>query len=580
MPKSILDMFHHPKNLIIAPIIFQLLLIAVVGVGLFSVTNESIVTADVPACKYSADWACQSKYNDDGDCDCNSGGNICPGESTNDCANTDVTYCSGYNVCQRFNETHGGYTADDSCTSLLATNGWYDDPNNSCKEEYREYKCSSGASDYTSTNTRNKANNTSCGGGSNTCQNGVCTAPSSCTLDGKTVASGNSDTFWRAKESTSCSSGLRLCTNGTFGPDPAFAYASCGPPATTTSCADQGYSFTSTEWTNTARAACFGTGSSNNDGSCWKCNAPTIETWFLNPDSGLTVNPGQRVWFEAKVGTVLQCTNGSADASAEFYVNGAWYGATTKYVPESGSTILSTGELHEVEAKGIPAPTIPDSYPVQCRYKVHLTIQDTGIPDRYISSPDWISCGSKTITVRNSAIIGECGGAKDRVYEWEDDLPVSTLCSSGSYINLSDPYPYNPSGSARTISWICEGQDGGTNASCSATRERQITYKVSYNGNGNTDGTAPGDQDKIHDTSLTLASNSGDLVKTGYTFSGWNTLTNGTGINYAENAIYTGNVALALHAQWTPSTYSVSYTASNGSCSPTSRSVNHGSDAA
>lgn len=76
-------------------------------------------------------------------------------------------------------------------------------------------------------------------------------------------------------------------------------------------------------------------------------------------------------------------------------------------------------------------------------------------------------------------------------------------------------------------------------------------YIVSYDGNGNTGGTAPGYQTKIQDVALTLATNSGNLVKTGHAFAGWNTAADGTGINYSPGGVYAANSALVLYAKWT-----------------------------
>jgi uncharacterized repeat protein (TIGR02543 family) len=73
---------------------------------------------------------------------------------------------------------------------------------------------------------------------------------------------------------------------------------------------------------------------------------------------------------------------------------------------------------------------------------------------------------------------------------------------------------------------------------------------VTYNGNGNTGGTAPANQIKIQDVNLTL-SGVGTLIKTGYTFTGWNTVANGSGTSYAAGATYVANAPLSLFAQWT-----------------------------
>ena len=78
----------------------------------------------------------------------------------------------------------------------------------------------------------------------------------------------------------------------------------------------------------------------------------------------------------------------------------------------------------------------------------------------------------------------------------------------------------------------------------------QVTYTVTYNGNGHTGGTAPADQVKVKDTDLILATNSGNLAKTGFTFAGWNSSADGSGTAYAVGATYTLNAPLTLFARW------------------------------
>ena len=76
------------------------------------------------------------------------------------------------------------------------------------------------------------------------------------------------------------------------------------------------------------------------------------------------------------------------------------------------------------------------------------------------------------------------------------------------------------------------------------------TYSVTYHVNGATSGTAPAGQTKTHDEDLTLATNSGNLARGGHAFVGWNTAADGSGVDYAEGASYTGNAALTLYAKW------------------------------
>ncbi|MCI1636488.1 MAG: InlB B-repeat-containing protein [Bifidobacterium crudilactis] len=77
------------------------------------------------------------------------------------------------------------------------------------------------------------------------------------------------------------------------------------------------------------------------------------------------------------------------------------------------------------------------------------------------------------------------------------------------------------------------------------------TYRVTYNGNSNTSGSAPGQSAVvIKGAAVTLATNSGNLTRTGYVFAGWNTAANGTGTAYAVNTSQTIAGNTTLYARW------------------------------
>lgn len=93
------------------------------------------------------------------------------------------------------------------------------------------------------------------------------------------------------------------------------------------------------------------------------------------------------------------------------------------------------------------------------------------------------------------------------------------------------------------------------------------TYTITYSGNTNTSGTAPADASSPYTSGsvITILGNTGNLAKAGYTFSGWNTLANGTGTAYAAGSSLTITANTTLYAQWTTlPTYTVSYN-DNGS---------------
>ena len=94
-------------------------------------------------------------------------------------------------------------------------------------------------------------------------------------------------------------------------------------------------------------------------------------------------------------------------------------------------------------------------------------------------------------------------------------------------------------------------------AGCSLTPS---TYTVTYNGNGNTSGVAPTDANLYEQGALVTVLGKGNLVKISYSFVGWNTAANGSGISQAAGSTFNmGTTNVTLYAQWATNTYTVSY---------------------
>jgi uncharacterized repeat protein (TIGR02543 family) len=109
---------------------------------------------------------------------------------------------------------------------------------------------------------------------------------------------------------------------------------------------------------------------------------------------------------------------------------------------------------------------------------------------------------------------------------------------------------------------------GAANDTLYAQWTQNPTYTVTYNGNGSTSGSVPADANRyLSGASVTVAA-AGTLVKTGSTFTGWNTNTAGTGTARAAGSSYAiGAANDTLYAQWTQNpTYTVTYNG-NGSTS-------------
>ena len=76
--------------------------------------------------------------------------------------------------------------------------------------------------------------------------------------------------------------------------------------------------------------------------------------------------------------------------------------------------------------------------------------------------------------------------------------------------------------------------------------ENNQQYTITYNANGGSG--APSNQTKKHGENITLSSVK--PTKSGYTFNGWNTSSNGSGTSYSSGGIYSNNSNVTLYAQW------------------------------
>ncbi len=111
------------------------------------------------------------------------------------------------------------------------------------------------------------------------------------------------------------------------------------------------------------------------------------------------------------------------------------------------------------------------------------------------------------------------------------------------YKDLGPPYSTDPADLASTWGvWTGKRYPAlqvTTVSSCTS-------YNITYNANGGT-GTTNSTSGCLN---LTVSSNS--FANSGYTFTGWNTATDGTGTSYAAGATYSSSADVTLYAQWSP----------------------------
>jgi uncharacterized repeat protein (TIGR02543 family) len=84
-------------------------------------------------------------------------------------------------------------------------------------------------------------------------------------------------------------------------------------------------------------------------------------------------------------------------------------------------------------------------------------------------------------------------------------------------------------------------------------------FTVTFDGNGGSGTMAP----QINGVATYLRSNS--FTRAGYSFTGWNTVANGSGTSYANNGVYNFTANATLYAQWSLTPHTVTFNANGGS---------------
>lgn len=106
--------------------------------------------------------------------------------------------------------------------------------------------------------------------------------------------------------------------------------------------------------------------------------------------------------------------------------------------------------------------------------------------------------------------------------------------------------------SADTITFVVTDSSVNANKNTFVVVLKYVPLKVIYSGNENTAGSVPIDTN-FYKTAATVKvmGNTGILEKTGCSFTGWNTLADGTGTAYYDsNTFQIGTVNVTLYAQW------------------------------
>lgn len=107
---------------------------------------------------------------------------------------------------------------------------------------------------------------------------------------------------------------------------------------------------------------------------------------------------------------------------------------------------------------------------------------------------------------------------------------------------------------------IVTNSRSGPDTSTVAVLDVIAKFTLTYDGNGNTEGTVPAVNTKDSNTVILLADNTGILAKTNYTFDGWNSKTDGSGTGFAVGENLTIISDSTLFVKWKPDSSTVTLT--------------------
>jgi len=251
---------------------------------------------------------------------------------------------------------------------------------------------------------------------------------------------------------------------------------------------------------------------------------------------------GTKILFAGGKGNTL--TNGGTVVDIYDTVSGNWSTATLsagRYAlagAGAGTKILFGGGLNSV---GNTDSNVVDIYDTVTGNWTQATLS---------VARDWLAAAAVNTTGNKKIFFG--GGICDTGFVDIVDI-YDTVSGGWSTAYLTEGrYYLAAAGSGNVLSF-----GGGTSESGASNRADTFKYppdgsRVTYNGNGHTGGSVPIDSGVYASgATVTVLGNTGNLIRTNYTFSGWNTQDNGNGTSYTAGQTFVmGSSNVTLYAIW------------------------------
>jgi uncharacterized repeat protein (TIGR02543 family) len=166
----------------------------------------------------------------------------------------------------------------------------------------------------------------------------------------------------------------------------------------------------------------------------------------------------------------------------------------------------------------------------------------------------WTLIPTYTVTYAGNGATG--GAVPVDAGSYQQGATVTVLGNTGSLVRAGyslNGWNTQSNGSGTSYAPAATFAMGTANVTLYAQWTLNPTYTVTYDGNGNTGGTVPVGGAHVQGTTVTTATIDlkDPMVRTGYTFCGWNTQADGNGTTYAPGSTFTmGAANVTLFAMW------------------------------
>ncbi|GBU25663.1 hypothetical protein R83H12_02318 [Fibrobacteria bacterium R8-3-H12] len=223
----------------------------------------------------------------------------------------------------------------------------------------------------------------------------------------------------------------------------------------------------------------------------------------------------------------------------------------------SSSSVSSSSEV-------VSSSAVVSSSSVASSSSSSFSSSSTVVSSSAVVSSSSLAYSSSVVVSSSSAVISSSSVASSS----------SVVVSSSSAVVSSSSLASSSSEVVSSSSAVISSSSVASSSSAVVSSSSLATYTVTYNaGTGVTGVAVPSNQTKSHDVALTLST--ATPTRAGYTFAGWNTAANGSGLFYAGGTGYTDNANLTLYAQWTANVYTVTYDVNGGTGTVAAQTKTH-----